>query len=96
MKLPTIPDKAPIIGGPFDGREYEFDIQNWEPDEQRYQSYYNKGIIEDLTMFNIEFPEGAIYKWNYNKLQWEYKGPPDDSGFKRFLKFFNKKPNKPL
>jgi len=98
--MTDIPDKeSRIVGGPFDGRTEYFNINDWTPEETRYQKFYEEGIIEDLTLYSINFPEGAKYSWDNEKRYWNYIGKPDRKSQKEARKLFRAfglKPANPL
>jgi len=70
VELP--PKEAPLIGGPFDGRMHRPCIEFYEPGERCFHLLYEKGIIEDATLFSKEFPEGARYRWAKEEKSWKY------------------------
>ena len=93
------PKKAQLVGGPFDGKIYFYDVEFFEPDERRYRLLYEENIIEDATIMSKKFPEGAVYRWTPKEKCWNYIGKPSkesEDNFCKFLGFFGVKPNKPL
>lgn len=97
VELP--PKKSPLSGGPWDGDTHTFTYEFFEPGERSYHLLYDKGIIDDLTLFSKEFPEGAIYRWTPKEKCWKYIGKPDEDsedGFKKLLDFFGVEPDPPL
>jgi len=93
------PVKAPLVGGPFDGRVGYFTPENWTPDEVRYRKFHEEGIIEDLRMFSINFPEGARYRWNQEERNWSYIGKLDEDGQEdrnKLFRAFGLEPEHPL
>jgi len=63
-------NKGPVLGGPFDGGEY--DVLIWPSD---YPDGIPRERLEIRRVFNREFPEGAIYHWDGSA--WIYHGPMD-------------------
>lgn len=63
-------NRGPMVGGPFDGKEWVAMI--WPPD---YPDGAPKSRLEACRLFNRSFPEGAIYHWD--GASWIYQGPMD-------------------
>ena len=84
-------NKGKKVGGPFDGKDGSFVFYPREyPDRNPPPR-----LSEIIRCFSKQFPEGAIYHWNKEKKEWNYKGMCDEElqeGARQLLDAFGVEP----
>jgi hypothetical protein len=69
-------NKGICVGGPFDGMEESVLIYPGDyPDDSPPAE-----VCEVRRAFSINFPEGAIYRWDKKEKVWLYCGPMEQDG----------------